>query len=209
MPITDTARTILCPCEDGNPGTRPAHGMIEEIGELAGEAKSYGHAVVAWPLAARAEPLECRRACPSKCGRWAALLGAHIIKRKPPTDVVELEAAKGSHEKIAISTPAGLIAMSRGAINAGGEVKDLDGVCAEVRAIRDGGRNGSITEGNTLQRPRDEALKMLDSIIPVHSSEARRFAEAKLGVPGKSEPWFEPSAPSRAPRRHGNADMVC
>jgi hypothetical protein len=40
----------------------------------------------------------------------------------------------------------------------GGEAKDLDGLYDEVRAIRDGGGNGSIIGRNTFQRPRAEAL---------------------------------------------------
>ena len=54
----------------------------------------------------------------------------------------------------------------------GGEAKDLDGVFAEVRAVRDGGGNGSIIGRNTFQRPRAEALKMLDQIIRIYKGEA-------------------------------------
>jgi hypothetical protein len=50
----------------------------------------------------------------------------------------------------------------------GGEAKDLDGVFAEVRAIRDGGANGSIIGRNTFQRPKEEALAMLDKIIKIY-----------------------------------------
>ena len=50
----------------------------------------------------------------------------------------------------------------------GGAAKDLDGVFDEVRAVRDGGGNGSIIGRNTFQRPREEALKMLDSIIKIY-----------------------------------------
>jgi class I fructose-bisphosphate aldolase len=50
----------------------------------------------------------------------------------------------------------------------GGEAKDLDGVFAEVRAIRDGGGNGSIIGRNTFQRPKAEALDMLGKIIKIY-----------------------------------------
>jgi len=46
--------------------------------------------------------------------------------------------------------------------------KDLDGVFAEVRAIRDGGGNGSIIGRNTFQRPKAEALDMLGKIIKIY-----------------------------------------
>jgi len=50
----------------------------------------------------------------------------------------------------------------------GGEAKDLDGVFAEVRAVRDGGANGSIIGRNTFQRPKKEALAMLDKIVKIY-----------------------------------------
>ena len=93
----------------------------------------------------------------------AALLGAHIIKVKPPTAHLELDAAKKIYEKqkIDISTLAKRIAHvvqsgfngRRIVVFSGGEAKDLDGVYDEVRAIRDGGANGSIIGRNTFQRP--------------------------------------------------------
>ena len=46
--------------------------------------------------------------------------------------------------------------------------KDLDGVYKEIREIRNGGANGSIIGRNTFTRPRDEAMKMLDTIIDIY-----------------------------------------
>ncbi len=54
----------------------------------------------------------------------------------------------------------------------GGEAKDAEGVYNEVRAVRDGGGNGSIIGRNTFQRPREEALKMLDTVIRIYRGEA-------------------------------------
>jgi class I fructose-bisphosphate aldolase len=50
----------------------------------------------------------------------------------------------------------------------GGESKGLDGLYQEVRGLRDGGANGSIIGRNTFQRPREEALAMLDKIIDIY-----------------------------------------
>ena len=50
----------------------------------------------------------------------------------------------------------------------GGEAKDLEGLFAEIRGLRDGGANGSIIGRNTFQRPRDQALDMLDKIIGIY-----------------------------------------
>ena len=50
----------------------------------------------------------------------------------------------------------------------GGASKGLDGLYNEIRGIRDGGGNGSIIGRNTFQRPREEALQMLDTIIKIY-----------------------------------------
>ncbi|HTC18438.1 MAG TPA: fructose-bisphosphate aldolase, partial [Stellaceae bacterium] len=82
--------------------------------------------------------------------------------------------------KIDISTPAARVRHvmqscfngRRIVLFSGGEAKDLAGVYNEVHAIRNGGANGSIIGRNTFQRPRAEALKMLDTIIRIYRGEA-------------------------------------
>jgi class I fructose-bisphosphate aldolase len=54
----------------------------------------------------------------------------------------------------------------------GGESKSLDGLYEEIRGLRDGGANGSIIGRNTFQRPRAEALAMLEKIIAIYKNEA-------------------------------------
>jgi len=54
----------------------------------------------------------------------------------------------------------------------GGEAKDLVGFYDEIRAIRDGGGTGSIIGRNTFQRPRADALKMLDTVIDIYRGKA-------------------------------------
>jgi len=108
----------------------------------------------------------------------AALLGAHIIKVKPPTAFLEQGEAKKVYEKekIDIATMAARIRHvtqacfngKRIVVFSGGASKGLDGLYDEVRGIRDGGGNGSIIGRNTFQRPREEALKMLDTIIKIY-----------------------------------------
>ena len=44
----------------------------------------------------------------------------------------------------------------------------IDDVSAGVRMARDGRANGSIIGRNTFQRPREEALAMLDKIIKIY-----------------------------------------
>ena len=53
-------------------------------------------------------------------------------------------------------------------IFSGGAAKGEQDVYSEIREIYKGGANGSIIGRNTFQRPRDEALKMLDNIIKIY-----------------------------------------
>jgi class I fructose-bisphosphate aldolase len=50
----------------------------------------------------------------------------------------------------------------------GGEAKGLDGILGEIREIAAGGATGSIIGRNTFQRPRDEAIAMLNQIIDIY-----------------------------------------
>jgi len=165
------------------PGSDEAYGMMEDIARMAREAKAHGLAVVIWSYPRGGNLSKAGETAVDICAyaaHMAALLGAHIIKVKPPTEHVELEAAKKSYEKIDISTPAKRVRHvvqscfdgKRIVVFSGGEAKDLDGVFNEARAIRDGGGNGSIIGRNTFQRPREDALKMLDTIIRIYKNEA-------------------------------------
>jgi class I fructose-bisphosphate aldolase len=167
------------------PGSDRAYEMMEEIAEMGREAKAHGLAVVVWSYPRGGNLSKNGETAIDICAyaaHIAAQLGAHIIKVKPPTDFLELDAAKKVYEqqKIDVSTPAKRIAHvvqscfagKRIVVFSGGEAKDLEGVYNEARAIRDGGGNGSIIGRNTFQRPRDEALKMLDQIIRIYRGEA-------------------------------------
>jgi class I fructose-bisphosphate aldolase len=50
----------------------------------------------------------------------------------------------------------------------GGEAKDLDGVLGEVRAVYEGGGNGSIIGRNSFQRSKADAIDMLGRIIKIY-----------------------------------------
>ncbi|MFN6977853.1 MAG: fructose-bisphosphate aldolase, partial [Gemmobacter sp.] len=41
-----------------------------------------------------------------------------------------------------------------------------------ARAIRDGGGNGSIIGRNSFQRPRDEALRLLATLVDIYKGKA-------------------------------------
>ena len=163
------------------PGSDAAYSQMNDIAEMAREAKANGLAVVIWSYP-RGGNLsregETAIDIVAYAAQLAAQLGAHIIKVKPPTDHLELAAAKAVYEKqnIDISSPAARIRhVVQSAFNgrrivvfSGGEAKDLDGVLNEVRAVYAGGANGSIIGRNTFQRPKAEALDMLNRIIKIY-----------------------------------------
>jgi class I fructose-bisphosphate aldolase len=163
------------------PGSDQAYDMMEEIRDLAEEAKSVGLAVVIWSYPRGGTLSKDGETAMDICAyaaHMAALLGAHIIKVKPPTDFLEQPEAKKVYEKqkIDISTLAARIAHvvqscfngRRIVVFSGGAAKDIEGLLEEVRGIRDGGGTGSIIGRNTFQRPREEALDMLDRIIKLY-----------------------------------------
>jgi class I fructose-bisphosphate aldolase len=167
------------------PGSEYAFDQMEELRGLAEEAKAAGLAVVVWsyprgPLLDKAG--ETAVDICAYAAHMAALMGAHIIKVKPPTDVVALEAAKKTYQTQDIdrSTMAKRVehvvqacfAGRRIVVFSGGEAKDLEGLYEEIRGLRDGGANGSIIGRNTFQRPRADALNMLGKIIEIYQGKA-------------------------------------
>ena len=165
------------------PGSEFAFAQMEELRELTAEAKASGLAVVVWSYPRGRNLDRAAETALDICAyatQMAALMGANIIKVKPPTAVISLEAAKKSYEKIDGSTLAKRVEHvmqcafngKRVVVFSGGEAKDLDGVYEEVRGLRDGGANGSIIGRNTFQRPKELALEMLNKIIDIYLGKA-------------------------------------
>jgi len=163
------------------PGSEHFDEMVEEIREMAEEAKAVGLAVVVWsyPRGGKiSKEGETAMDVAAYAAHLAALIGAHIIKVKLPSDHLEQPEAKKVYEeqKIDISTQAKRVAHimqsafhgRRIVVFSGGAKKGESSVYDDARAIRDGGGNGSIIGRNTFQRPREEALKMLDTIIKIY-----------------------------------------
>ena len=97
-------------------------------------------------------------------GEQAAALGMILQKKGPPENAV-------FHARtLALAADSALHAFE--AKVSGGEAKDLEGLYDEVRGLRDGGANGSIIGRNTFQRPREEALAMLNKIIEIYQGKA-------------------------------------
>ena len=159
--------------------------MMTEFQDMAAEAKALGLAVVLWSYprgGSLSKDGETAYDIDAYAAHMAALLGAHIIKVKPPTAHLENADAKKVYEKhdIPSSTMADRVRhIVQSAFNgrrivvfSGGAAKDTDGLLEEIRQLRDGGANGSIIGRNTFQRPREEALALLNTIIDIYRGRA-------------------------------------
>ena len=162
------------------PGSEYCFDQMEELRELAAEAKSVGLAVIVWSYPrgpALDKKAETAVDVCAYAAHMAALCGAHIIKVKPPTDVVALDACKPVYEKnkVDVATLAARInhvvqssfAGRRIVIFSGGEHTGTDNLLATIQGIHDGGGFGSIIGRNVFQRPKAEALALLDQIITI------------------------------------------
>ncbi len=161
------------------PASEHAFDQMEELRDLAAEAKASGLAVVVWSYPRGPALDKNAETAVDICAyatHMAALMGATIIKVKPPTAHIGLEAARKSYEKIDISTlPKRVEHVMQCAFNgkrvvvfSGGEAKGLDAVFEEIKGLRDGGASGSIIGRNTFQRPKDQALDMLGKVIDIY-----------------------------------------
>lgn len=163
------------------PGSDSMYNQYEEIRELSREAKSKGMAVIVWSYPRGGDISkegELAIDVVAYGAHMAALLGANIIKVKLPTDFLENKEAKKVYEqtKIPVGTMAERVAHvmqscfagKRIVVFSGGAAKGGDSVLDDTRAIRDGGGHGSIIGRNCFQRPRAEAMQLLDDMIKIY-----------------------------------------
>lgn len=167
------------------PGSADRNTMYEEIRELILEAKSVGLPTVIWAYprgSGLSKQGETAVDIVAYAAHVAAQLGAHIIKVKPPSAHVEMEANKKIIEQhgIKIDTLADRVRYvmqatfngKRIVIFSGGEAKGTEAVMEEIRQIRDGGGMGSIMGRNAFQRPKEEAIQLLQNIMDVYAGKA-------------------------------------
>ena len=155
--------------------------MYEDLRELTLEAKSKGLAVVVWSYprgTGLSKEGETAIDVCSYAAQIAAQLGAHLIKVKPPTAFVEQKEARAAYEKaeLKFDTLADRIKHvvqsafdgRRIVIFSGGPAREDEKIYEEIRGIRDGGGFGSIIGRNAFQRPREQALELLENVIAIY-----------------------------------------
>jgi fructose-bisphosphate aldolase, class I len=166
------------------PGSSHRFEMYQQIREYAEAAKQNGLVVVIWSYP--------RGSSVSKTGETAiditgyaahiaAQLGAHIIKVKLPSEHVEQVAAQKVYKQaeIPITTLGDRVSHivqccfngRRVVIFSGGATQSDDILLDEIRAIQVGGGFGSIIGRNSFQRPKAEALTLLNQIMEIYQAE--------------------------------------
>ncbi|MHA2089718.1 MAG: class I fructose-bisphosphate aldolase [Candidatus Kariarchaeaceae archaeon] len=163
------------------PGTDEKNIMLEQLKLLIRQAHEVGLAAVVWSYPrgeALAKDDETALDIVAYAAQIAAQMGADIIKVKPPTSNIGLEAAKKSYENIAKDTLSERISHiiqsafdgRRIVIFSGGAAKGTDEVLDEIRSIHQGGGFGSIIGRNCFQRPKAEAIDLLEKVIEIYKS---------------------------------------
>ncbi len=160
------------------PGSTARNDQYEALAEAAHQAKQAGLAVVVWSYA-RGEQIskegETAIDVIAYSAQIAAQLGAHIIKVKPPTAFIEQADAKKVYlqkniriEKLADRTRHVIESAFNGrriVIFSGGEAKGTEEILTEVKEMAMGGSFGSIMGRNAFQRPRPEAVALLNNVM--------------------------------------------
>ncbi len=163
------------------PGADSCFDMMEEIQAMSNEAKSAGLAVVIWsyPRGGKLSPKgETALDVTAYAAHMAALLGAHIIKVKPPTEHIEQKEAQEIYKKHKIKTATLNDRIShimqscfdgkRLVVFSGGGSKTDKALLDEIKSLAIGGASGSIIGRNSFQRPRADALELLSQVVDIY-----------------------------------------
>lgn len=162
------------------PGSALRNQMYQDLRDLIRQARAAGLPTIVWsyPRGEMKKEGETAIDVVAYAAHIACQLGAHIVKVKPPTEVVYQDAAKPSYESIPIATLQQRIAHvvqscfggRRVVIFSGGAAKGTSEVLEEIRGIAAGGGFGSIVGRNAFQRPHDEAVKLLHDIMDIYAN---------------------------------------
>jgi fructose-bisphosphate aldolase, class I len=165
------------------PGSLESYDMFETAREFVADAKEVGLPTVIWSYPRGEDLSKDGETAIDVCAyatQMAALLGAHIIKVKLPTAFVEAKdiAALYRAGGVKLDTQTDRVAHIKQAalggrrivIFSGGAKKGDAEILDEVRAIAAGGGNGSIIGRNAFQRPKADALALLDKMVEIYKN---------------------------------------
>jgi class I fructose-bisphosphate aldolase len=165
------------------PGSDARNTQLEHLREITAEAKANGLVVVVWSYprgSGISKEGETAVDISAYAAQIAAQMGAHVIKVKPPKDFLENPEAKKVYEELKIPTKTlaervrhvvqSAFNGKRIVIFSGGEAKGTDAVLEEIRGLKEGGAFGSIMGRNAFQRPKADALQLLDAVMKIYAS---------------------------------------
>jgi class I fructose-bisphosphate aldolase len=164
------------------PGSAQRRDMYEELRGIAEEAKQCGLAVVVWSYprgSGISKEGELALDVVAYAAQIAAQLGANIVKVKLPSSHLELAEAKKVYEaqRIPLEPLAERVRHvvqscfdGRRILIFSGGPKDTDAALLdEVKAIKAGEGFGSIIGRNSFQRPKAEAIALLNKIMDIYA----------------------------------------
>jgi class I fructose-bisphosphate aldolase len=165
------------------PGSAERKEMYEELREIAEEAKQCGLAVVVWSYprgSGISKEGETALDVVAYAAQIAAQLGANIVKVKLPSSHLELPEAKKVYEaqRVPLEPLAERVRHvmqscfdgRRITIFSGGPKEGDAALLEEVAAIKAGGGFGSIIGRNSFQRPKAEAIALLNKIMDIYAA---------------------------------------
>ena len=163
------------------PGSAGEKAMYQELREIGAEAKAHGLAVVVWSYprgSSLSKQGETALDVVAYAAQIAAQLGANIIKVKPPTSAIEQPEAKKAYDagKVQLEPLSARVKHiiqaafdgRRIVIFSGGPRESDEQLLSDVREIHAGGGFGSIIGRNSFQRPKEQALKLLNTIMDIY-----------------------------------------
>ena len=163
------------------PGSAGEKAMYQELREISEEAKAHGLAVVVWSYprgSSISKQGETGLDVVAYAAQIAAQLGANIIKVKPPTAHIEQPEAKKAYDAAKVQLEP-LSARVKHVIQAafdgrrivifsGGPRESDEQLISDIREIHAGGGFGSIIGRNSFQRPKEQAIKLLNTIMDIY-----------------------------------------
>lgn len=159
------------------PGSDNFLEMLEELSILSEEAKKYGLLSVVWSYARGPEINKNHESAMdiiSYAAHMACLAGGHIIKVKLPLNLLHDQSNINSYSNISsladrvADIKRSCFAGRRLVVFSGGATKNDHELFEEIKAINQGGGNGSIIGRNSFQRSKTDALKMLQVVKDIY-----------------------------------------
>lgn len=163
------------------PGSDQDLEMIEEARTIISEAKAKGLIAVVWSYprgGVLTKEAETALDVIAYAAHIAALIGAHLIKVKPPSDNIFFEENKKiyNHMQTNFSEMKNRIshikdccfAGKRLVVFSGGAARNEEELLHEIKQLHTGGADGSIIGRNSFQRPKEEAIPLLNKIMDLY-----------------------------------------